>query len=104
MQQFDTRELTGTGWLVTAADWQNLETVMAVKLARIADIVDKGASFNTSTLDDVTDNAKMLNCTQALTITLETYTDKPEGFQFGGMAAGGIVTFVGTYERISTYD
>lgn len=71
---------------------------------RLATIVDKGVSFNTSTLDDVTDNAKMLNCTAAITITLETYTDKPEGFQFGGMAAGGIVTFVGTYERVSTFD
>jgi hypothetical protein len=69
----------------------------AEKQAKLATLVDEGSSFNTNSLDDVTDNAKEYRATAAITVTLETYTDKPDGFQFIVMAVGGNVTFAGTF-------
>lgn len=81
-------------WQAIAKWWAGVVGTLQPKLATI---VDKGVSFDTSTLDDVTDNAKDYRATAAITITLETYTDKPEGFQFAVMAVGGAVTFAGTF-------
>jgi len=59
----------------------------------------KALAFNSR---EVLESGGMFINTAALTITLEPFQDKPEGFEFGGFARGGIVTFAGTYSRPGT--
>lgn len=70
------------------------------KLNRTEGLIEIGTAYNSSSL---TTSGQIVDCTAALTLTLETYTNRGEGFQFGVIASGGEVTFAGTFDKKSTY-
>lgn len=64
------------------------------------DLVETAIAYNSSSLSH---SGQVVDCTAALTITLETYSQRGEGFQFGVIASGGEVTFSGTFDSKSGY-
>jgi len=75
-----------------------IDAVMAVStlfIRRTEALIETAVGYNSSSL---TASGLILDCTADLTVTLETYSDRDAGFQFGVVASGGDVTFSGTFD------